>query len=540
MSERHSTAALSAIIDIAADGVIVLNERFQIVRFNRGAELMFRWSEEEMLGEPLDRLLPLAARSVHRGHMRAFATGTVDARTMADRRDIVGIRRSGEEFSADASIARVTVDGELTFMVVIRDVSAKKRVEQGQRMLVMSGWVLAASLDVESTLATIAEMPIPLLGDWSLVELLTEDGRVRRAAAAHIDSTSGANVSPLVGDIPEPLPETLLRGSTARVAHGGEPVVFSDAEEWLVGTFRDSAVRGHARALGVGSVLVVPLRAGGRTLGALSLVRSDVNAPHGAEDVSIAEQFASSAALALENTRLYQEAQQAVRERDELLAIVSHDLRNPVNAIVMLTGGLMAQSDSGAPVAVELEQLQAIRGAARQADGLIQDMQDVTRITAGRLPVDLRRCAIGDAITETVDLFEPSATDAGLTLYASIPAALPDVLADFSRIQQVMSNLLVNAIKFTPAPGSIHVDVTLVDSGDALRVSVRDTGPGIAAADIPRLFERYWQAPRLMRAGSGLGLFIAKGIVEAHGGEIAVETALGAGTTFAFTLPVAN
>ncbi len=535
MSERHSQAALSAIIDIASDGVIVFDERFRVVRFNQGAERIFQWTEQEMLGEPIDRLLPMASRAVHRGHMRGFASGDVDARPMADRRAIAGLRRNGEEFPADASIARVTVDGARTFMVLVRDVSDRKRLEDGQRMLAMSGWVLAASLDVESTLATIAEMPLPLLGEWSVVELLSEDGHVRRAAAAHGEATRGHDVAPLVSSVAEPLPPELPFGSSARVAHGGAAQVITDAQQWVDATFTEESARARARALGVRSVLVVPLRAGGRAIGALSLVRSA--SVHSADDVAVAGQFGSSAALALENTRLYQESRQAVRERDELLAIVSHDLRNPVNAIVMLTGALMSQSDAGAPVAVELEQLQAVRSAARQADGLIQDLQDVSRITAGRLPVNARPVSVSDIVTETSELFESTAEATELTLGCELPAELPRVLADVSRIQQVLSNLLVNAIKFTPPGGSVYVSARSEPEHSRVRISVRDTGPGIAKEDVPRLFERYWQAPRLLRAGSGLGLFIAKGIVEAHGGTIEVETAPGAGTTMSFTLP---
>ena len=539
MSDRHSQAALSAIIDIAADGIIVLDERFRIVRFNQGAERIFEWTEAEMLGEPLDRLLPVSARAPHRGHMRTFAAGEPDARRMGQRRAISGVRRSGDEFPADASIARVTVDGARSFMVMIRDVSERKRLEDGQRMLAMAGWVLAASLDVESTLATIAEMPLPLLGDWSLVELLGPDGTVRRASGAHAEAALGTDMAPLLSDTPLTLPPELPVASGARVAHGGVPVVHADAEAWLDATFPERDVRSLARALGARSVLVVPLRAGGRGIGALSLIRSGEGAVHGPDDLSVAEQFASSAALALENTRLYQEAREAVRERDELLAIVSHDLRNPVNAIVMLSGALMAQSDAGAPVPVELEQLQSVRAAARQADGLIQDLQDVSRITAGRLPVDLRACDASEAVIDTVNLFEPTAEDAGLELTVDVDPALPPVVADLSRVRQVLSNLLVNAIKFTPAPGRVAVRVHPARDARRIEISVQDSGPGIAEEDLPRLFERYWQAPRLLRAGSGLGLFIAKGIVEAHGGEISVDSTVGVGTTMRFTLPIA-
>ena len=541
MSERHSQAALEAIIDIAPDGVIVLDDAFRIVRFNKGAERIFGWTQADMLGEPLDRLLPLGSRAVHRSHVRAFAGGPEEARRMGERRSVAGLRRSGEEFPADASISRVTVAGERTFMVMVRDVSERKRAEDRQRMLAMAGWVLAGSLDEESTLATIAEMPLPLLGEWSLVELFAEDGRVRRAAASHMDpAIVGDMVGMTSAQFESPASDELRYGSTSRVAHEGAPLVLTDVESWFASTFPDAALQARARALGAHSVLVVPLmRAGGRGFGALSLVRTRAGAGHTPEELAVAEQFGVSAALALENARLYQEARAAVRERDDLLAIVSHDLRNPVNAIVMLTGALMARSDAGAAVPVELDQLEAMRAAARQADGLIQDLQDVSRISTGRLRVDARPTPINAAIEQTVELFEPTAEAAELRLTRDVPDALPHVLADVPRVQQVLSNLMVNAIKFTPAGGRVHVSAALDDEGAHLRVSVCDTGPGIAPEDVPRLFERYWQAPRLLRAGSGLGLFIAKGIMEAHGGTIEVNTSLGRGTDFTLVLPLA-
>jgi PAS domain S-box-containing protein len=539
MSDRHPQAALEAVIDIAPDAVIVLDESFRIVRFNRGAERIFGWTEADMLGEPLDRLLPLALRAVHRSHMRGFASGPQDARRMGERRVIAGLRRNGEEFPADASISRVTVAGERTFMVMLRDVSERKRAEDRQRMLAMAGWVLAGSLDEESTLATVAEMPLPLLGDWSLVQLFDEDGRVRQAAASHADPRRLVEVAVLAAPTTAPVGNEDRFGSPARVAHEGTPAVVSDVSSWFDAALPAGVANAQARRLGAHSVLVVPLRAGGRGFGALSIVRTASGAGHSPDEVGVAEQFAASAALALENARLYQEARAAVRERDELLAIVSHDLRNPVNAIVMLTGALLARSDAGAPVAVEVEQLEAMRGAARQADGLIQDLQDVSRIASGRLRVDARETGIADAVLQTVELFAPTAEAAALALTADVPSGLPRVLADVPRVQQVLSNLLVNAIKFTPAGGTVQVGVALDDSGAFLRLTVRDSGPGIAPEDVPRLFERYWQAPRLLRAGSGLGLFIAKGIVEAHGGTLEVQTALGEGAAFTLSLPVA-
>jgi signal transduction histidine kinase len=224
-----------------------------------------------------------------------------------------------------------------------------------------------------------------------------------------------------------------------------------------------------------------------------------------------------------------------------MLAIVSHDLRNPVNAIVMLTGAVLKREADTAsmpeePANMGRDEVEAVRAAARQADGLIQDLQDVSRISAGRLRVERRRVPASDILKECADMFEPVMEDAALRFVRRFDDDLPVLLADRHRLQQVLSNLLGNAVRFTPHGGEIVLSATREE--DMLRISVRDSGPGVAPDDVPRLFERYFQAPRLLRAGSGLGLYIAKGIVEAHGGDIGVESEVGKGAEFWFTVPV--
>lgn len=538
-AELHSHAALSAIVDIAADAIIALDDNFRIVRFNRGAEQSFGWTEAEMLGQPLDRLLPMGARALHRGHVRTFAEGPSDARRMADRREIAGLRRSGEEFPAEASIARVTIDGERTFMVTLRDVSERRRSEERQRLLATAGWVLAASLDLESTMATVAELPVPLLGEWSLLELLTPDGSIRRAASTHMDPVRQDITAGFISRAERPLQADPPIASGSRVAHEAEAQRITDISAWLQANFSDPSDRARAEALGASAVLLVPLRAGGRAIGVLHLVRTRAGATHVTEEVLLADQYAGLAALALENARLYQESRLAVREREEMLAIVSHDLRNPVNAIVMLTGAVLSRDDADERPLMERDQVESIRAAARQADGLIQDLQDVSRISSGRLRVEQRQVSVVELAEEAADLFEQVMEDAALRFVRRIAPETPLVVADRGRVLQVLSNLLANAVRFTPHGGQVTLTVGAQDSA-FVRVAVKDTGPGIAPTDLPRLFERYWQAPRLLRAGSGLGLFIAKGIVEAHGGEISVHSEVGTGSEFWFTLPVVS
>jgi signal transduction histidine kinase len=424
-------------------------------------------------------------------------------------------------------------------MVMLRDVSDRRRYEERQKLLATAGWVLAASLDVESTMATIAELPVPLLGEWSLLELLTPDGAIRRAAASHMDPRLHEATAALLSRHADPMPSEPVFASASRVAHETEAQRITDVVGWAQANFPDPIVRQRVEALGASAVLLVPLRAGGRAIGALHLVRTRPGASHVLEEGHVADQFAGLAALALENARLYQESRRAVRERDDMLAVVSHDLRNPVNAIVMLTGAALHRGepdDLNTPI-MSREEVESIRSAARQTDGLIQDLQDVSRISAGRLRVERRRVDAASLLKESADVFEPVMEDAALRFVRRVPEALPMIRADRHRLQQVLSNLLGNAVRFTPHGGEIVLSAEVHDG--MLRIGVRDTGPGIAPEDVPRLFERYWQAPRLLRAGSGLGLYICKGIVEAHDGEIGVDSTVGSGSEFWLTVPIA-
>ena len=239
--------------------------------------------------------------------------------------------------------------------------------------------------------------------------------------------------------------------------------------------------------------------------------------------------------MALENTRLYQEARKALREREDMLSVVSHDLRNPVNAIVLLTGAAL-QRASGDEGVMTRDEVESIRAASRQADGLIQDLQDVSRIAMGRLRVEPIPTSMAEIVEEAAHMFEPALKDAELTLLKILDPAAPYLAVDRHRILQLLSNLLGNAVRFTPPEGVVTITVE-VRARD-VRLAVRDTGPGVNPVDVPRVFERYWQAPRLLRAGSGLGLYIAKGIVDAHGGDIGLNSTPGQGSEFWFTLPL--
>jgi signal transduction histidine kinase len=230
-------------------------------------------------------------------------------------------------------------------------------------------------------------------------------------------------------------------------------------------------------------------------------------------------------------------AEQAVTARENLLAVVSHDLRGPLSSIVM-SSTILERMDLHAQSADRVrKQAQVIHRSAKRMDRLIADLMDLTSIEAGNLAVKQEPHDASAIIDEGVDMLRPLAAEKGLNLERT-PGSSIQVRCDRDRVLQILSNLVGNAIKFTPEPGSITI-AAQVSQGSAV-VSVCDTGKGISEADLPRIFDRFWQADRLSRAGVGLGLIIVKGLVEAHGGVIDVKSTLGLGTTVSFSLPLAG
>jgi signal transduction histidine kinase len=289
------------------------------------------------------------------------------------------------------------------------------------------------------------------------------------------------------------------------------------------------------------ATVVVPIASHGRVLGAVTVYRE--RRGYDAEDLLVVQDFAGRIALAVENARLYERAQQAIRAREEVVAVVSHDLRNPVSAIGMIASNVRKMPPERLGPDSLAEYLRIISEAAAQADELIQNLLDASRIEAGQLRIAPRPAPLAPLVRAALDVLAPIAAERGIALRAEVRDDLPPVMADAPRVQQVISNLVGNAIKFTPSGGRVVVSARGAGgptAAEEVEVAVSDTGAGIPPEHLPHVFDRYWQATRTTRRGAGLGLPIAKGLVEAHGGRIWVESMVGEGSTFRFTLPVAG
>jgi PAS domain S-box-containing protein len=530
MPERITHEILAEIVGIAADAVICMDESQRVTFFNQGAEKIFGWTPEEIIGQRIEVLIPERYRAHHEEQVAGFGRSHVKARRMGERRGIAGLRKNGEEFPAEAAISQIRQTDSVIYAVVLRDITVRKNFERRQEFLAAAGERLAASYDSGEVLAHIVDLAVPTLADGCILESRVDDG-YRATAVAHSDVsvdeilqriTSAARKTPAS----HPLSEVLRTRS--------QVLIQNEAAAQIVGASRNPTYIAGIEAMNPRAALFLPLIARGQFMGVLSLFRS--NRGFDPDDRGFADDLGRLAALALDNSRLLDTVRGSLRAQEEMVGVVSHDLRNPVAAIRMLSGALL-KSEDGTRSASK-ESLSLIAEAANQMDALIADLLDVTRLEAGMLAIAPEPIDASPLLTEALRTLQPLVAEKGLELAVEIPADLPKVVADCERIQQVLSNLLGNAIKFTPVGGKVIIEA--VAESETLTVSVADTGIGISEEDLPRVFDRYWQSTRTNRQGAGLGLAIAKGIVEEHGGRLWLESSAGAGTVARFSLPVAD
>ena len=525
---RASEQQAAGITSLALDSIITIDEAQRIIVFNQGAENTFGWSAAEAIGQPLSILLPERLHEAHARHIRKFAAGREVARRMGQRQAIVGLRRSGEEFPAEASISRLDLPSRRLYTVVLRDITERQRQLQDERFLAGAGATLGATLDYESTLVSAVHLPVPHLADCCVLDLVIDDATTRRVASVHDDPDRTKALRAIEhrqaapGDWPFPVEQTLASGE----------VVVTDAP--------DDPARGNGSvgrsaliaSLNITSLTSVPLSAGGRLTGVLTLIGTDTRRPPDPDRIRVAESVSKLIALAVENARLYQTAQRATKARDEILGAVSHDLRNPLAAISLCAHALKEGTTQDRD-----EIISAIVESAGMMNRMIQDLLDVATIDSGHLRLDPSDQQLTTLVDRVLEMTQGAARERGVALLRDLPPLLPVATVDPTRFVQVLANLVGNAVKFTEAGG--RVTISAQPRENEIMFTVKDTGIGIPAEHLPHIFDRHWHARRTARTlGTGLGLAIAKGIVEAHGGRILVQSTEGAGSTFFFTVPL--
>ncbi len=422
----------------------------------------------------------------------------------------------------------------------MRDITERRRAEARQQFLAEASTLLATSLDYDTTLVNLAQLAVPGIADWCSINLFGSDGTLVRVAGRHVDPVKEAILRDLREQHPPDPTKPVL--SPNEVPSERATLIAQVTDAHLQGLAQNAEQLHVYRAMGFRSAMLVPLRMGARPLGIIILATGESGRRYGQDDLTLAEDLAQRAALAIEHARLYREAQAAVQLRDQFLSIAAHELKTPVTSLLGYSQLLQRRLDRERPahdrdrraVQVMVEQTERLRA-------LVASLLDVSRLELGqfsldRQPVDL--CPLARRVVDELQATLPS-TDAPHTIEWSCPDAPVIVDGDALRLEQVLQNLLQNAVKYSPKGGPIMLRIVREDSHAILAVS--DRGMGIPREAYAQLFQRFYRAPRAAArdiSGMGIGLYVVREIVSRHGGTVEVESVEGEGSTFTVRLPL--
>jgi signal transduction histidine kinase len=414
----------------------------------------------------------------------------------------------------------------------------REQAVRAQALAAVSQALAELRLDLPAILEAIVQLVAEQIGDICVLRLISDDG-LWLIPVAHYHSKAGARE--LVQEL-YAAPHRVGEGTSGRVAQTGVPILISVVPQEHIREAIKPEYWPYLERYGIHSLLIVPLRLRERVIGVLGMSRDAPGQPYTPDDQVFLQSLADHAALAIDNARLYHQAQAAVGARDELLSLVSHDLANPLTAIrgnASLARDRLEQSAISSPYLAE--RLAQIEAASQQMEHMIDELRDGTRMQAGQ-PLELDRGSV-DLVAlarQIVAEHQQVAPQHRIQVRAHVPALFGDW--DAARLGRVLANLLANAIKYSPQGGPITVDLKReeMEAGAFAVLAVRDQGLGIPAEDLPRIFEPFQRARNVVGriGGSGLGLASVRQIVEQHGGTIAVTSEGGAGSTFTVRLPL--
>jgi PAS domain S-box-containing protein len=550
---KKNQAQLYNIISSAMDAIITIDKDQRIVMFNSSAERLFEISSDEIIGKPIDHLIPERFRAFHRTQVENFGRANITTRRMGALGSLYGLRNSGKEFPIEASISQIEVDKEKFYTVILRDITERKQAEEErERLLEQEHKARVAAQQYATRISRLQEITSSLteaLTATEMAEVIVNQGA--KALGAYAGAvvllkdertleiiSSGGQIEGIQEEwrqfsVYEPVP-------LADVTREGLPIWIENTEEW---NRLYPHLQHRKNTLKSISGAVVPLSIKGRSVGAFSL-SFDSAREFTDDDKDFVLTLARQCAQAIERAQLYElehqarnQAEDAGRIKDEFLATLSHELRTPLTSILgwsrMLQTGQLSQEHTR-------QAIETITRNAKAQSGLIDDLLDISRLITGKFQFDIAPTDIRSVVNAAVNTVRLSADVKGISIRTEVAEHLETIIGDANRLQQVVWNLLSNAIKFTPEGG--EVSVVVKQAGFYIEIEIIDTGQGIRADVLPFIFDRFKQADSSItrkHGGLGLGLAIVKHIVEHHGGSIQAESlGEGRGSTFRVRLPI--
>jgi len=422
------------------------------------------------------------------------------------------------------------------------DVTQRKRAEHNAQFLADASAALAGLVDVDSALQNVARLAVPRFADWCAVDAIEEGATLRRVAVAHQDQDQ--DPVELAHELHEKYPPdpNAAQGLWHVLRTGKSELISEFSDSLMSATIRDMGQRemgqrDKLRTLGLRSYLAVPLSVRGKVLGVLTFVTAESGRHYTVEDLAVAEDLAHRAAVALENARLYQEVREADRRKDEFLAVLGHELRNPLAPI---SNALHLLKMPGAKPQVVEQAREMMERQIQHMVRLVDDLLDVSRIVRGKVELRCEPLELSAVVARAVETVQPLLEAEGHKLSVELPVEPLCVQGDLVRLAQILGNLLHNAARYTERGGEIRIVAKRV--GDQAALSVLDNGIGISPENLPRIWDMFAQADRRLKGsqgGMGIGLALVKGLVERHGGTVAARSAgLGQGSEFVITLPL--
>jgi PAS domain S-box-containing protein len=533
--QRHAQQAqqqLAAIVEHSEDAVIGKNMSGIITSWNAAAERLYGYTAAEAIGQPIRVIVPSDHRDELEEIMRRLKAGE-----RIDAWDTVRMRKDGTRVDVSLQISPIkNSEGEVIgASKVARDVTSRKRDEESLAVLAEASQSLAALTDRQSTLEQVARVSVPFFADWCVVYCLDENDSMVPRAHAHANPLKDAVLAELLERKPVSKdPAT----PTARAYESGRPqLVESLTDDMLLELGRDEPARRKLGELNPRSLISVPLVIRGRTIGVVTFVLSGASRAYHVRDLHFAMELAGRAATAIDNAQLFHSVQEAVRQKDDFLAMLSHELRNPLAAISYATS-LGQLSTAGE----QAEVFPVIERQVQHLTHLIDDLLDVARISRHKINLKLEPIDLGTIVRHAANSAQHLFDEKRHEFTVDVAGEPMPIMVDVTRAEQVVVNLLSNAAKYTPVDGQVSLRA-YPENGSAV-VSVRDSGIGLSAEMIPKVFELFSQADRTLdrsEGGLGVGLTIVRQLVEMLGGNVSAASAgVGQGAEFVVRFPLSD
>lgn len=512
------------LMEQSGDGIFLTDLKATITDVNSaGCEILGYQTTEDLIGKnAVDIFAPGSEFRLDSMRFELLKSGTTH------RGEWQMIHRSGRMVPVEVS-SRILTGG--IWQTTVRDISARKKNEGQLRFLSHSSEVLAEALDYQSQVQKIADLIVPGVADYCIV--FTREGEdLQVSATAHSDSSKLELLLRVAKKFPSQISSRI--GSPPS---GTENIrlfeTVTDATYQAIAV--DEEHLSLMQEVGTRSYLSAPLVVRNRIIGAVSMGITGNKRKFSKDDESFYRQVIYRFAVALDNARLYRDAKVAIRAREEILAIVSHDLKNPIAVADLATQLATIKMDAGMPATAIREYHLKISHAIDRMKRLVDMLLNFGKLQAGTFQARMGEIRFDTLFNDVAQIFDPLAAKKGVMLQFKFDSGV-HFHADCDALSQAISNLLSNALKV--CPGGSHINVTGSIGGDGcVYISVEDEGPGIPEEHRAHLFERYWQPKNSQKEGAGLGLYIVQGVARAHGGDVVVESKLNSGSKFTICFP---